>query len=166
VPRDGDIVRVAAEAGNVLSHPPEGGDDVLDGEVRGVFECSAVVGEGEPPEGAESVVQRDTDGTAGRGEPGCVRSGLGVRSHLESAAIDIDDDGQRFVGGVFGCPHVEVEAVFAESVVGLEPRGGACLEGCGSLLVVWHVRVEGQQDRAVETFCGGEGDTEPGADGV
>lgn len=158
---DGDFVRVAAEARDVLLHPLECGDDVLDAEVRGVFECSAVVGEGEPSEGAEPVVEGNADRAAGSGESGRVRGCLGVRAELPASAEDVDDHRQWLGTRIFRCPDVEVQAVFAESVVGLEPGGSASLEGCGPLLVVGKVGVVWDQNRAVEAFGSGERDAQP-----
>ena len=72
VTSDGDVCGVAAEAGDVLLHPSQGGDDVLQAEVGGFLERSAVLGEGEPPEGTEPVVQGHPHRAAGGGESGGV----------------------------------------------------------------------------------------------
>lgn len=53
---DGDVLRVATEARDVLLHPSERGDDVLQAEVSGIRERAAVLGEREPTERAEPVV--------------------------------------------------------------------------------------------------------------
>lgn len=60
--------RVATESSDVLLHPSERGDDVLQAEVSGVREHATVLGEREPTEGAEPVVQGHPNGAAGRGE--------------------------------------------------------------------------------------------------
>jgi hypothetical protein len=65
---DGDVLRVAAETGDVLLHPLERGDDVLEAEVGGVRKHAPVLGEREPAERAEPVVQGHPDGAAARGE--------------------------------------------------------------------------------------------------
>lgn len=72
---DRDIVRVSAEPGDVLPYPLQGGDDVLQAEVRSFLECTAVLGEGKPPKWAEPAVRGHTDRPSGR----CETGGIGCR---------------------------------------------------------------------------------------
>jgi AraC-like DNA-binding protein len=122
---DGDVLRVTAEAGDVLLHPLERGDDVLETEVGGVREHAPVLRKREPAERAEPIVQGNSNGAVGRSQARCVRGGLGVRADFEPAAEDIDDHGKQSFAGVFGCPDVQVQAVLTQSVVGVEPADPA-----------------------------------------
>ena len=65
---DGDVVRVAAECGDVVAHPVQGCDLVDD---SGVGHRSVVI-EDEEAECPDAVVDGDDDGVGGGAQPGSV----------------------------------------------------------------------------------------------
>lgn len=68
-----------------------------------------------------------------------------------------------FIKCVFVRPDVEVQAVFAATVVGFEPAGICGLKRHGSLLVKDRVRFEGHQSQSAGQFSAGVGNAEPRA---
>src|SRR3546814_16416235 len=71
----GDVAGIAAEAGGVLAHPVEGGDQVENPRVAGMGEALAAdVGEVQVAEDVEAVVDRDDDHVLARGEVGAVEA--------------------------------------------------------------------------------------------
>src|SRR5262249_59413726 len=72
LPEDGDLVRVAAEGGDVVAHPLERAHQVERPEVpRALGVARALAAErgmAEPAERAEAVVEGDDDDVLGRGE--------------------------------------------------------------------------------------------------
>ena len=114
LPEDGDVLRIAAERGDVLLHPFEGGDLVHVGVVAlGLVRMLvAQRREGEETEAPQTVVERDED-DALLGELDPRRPGRGAAAEHEGAAVDPHHDRQlRVRRGPGGSPHIDEQAIF------------------------------------------------------
>ena len=110
---DGHLVGVAAELLDVLLHPLEHHDLVLDAKVAG---GEAVPG-GEEAEGPQAVVEGDEDDVVLQQVVGAEEVG-GSSAHDESPAVDVDHDGALLLVQLRGVD-VEEEAVLVSGGLAL-----------------------------------------------
>ena len=110
----GHTAGIAAEARDVVAHPLEGGDRVVQTEVRVVAAERSRI---EEAEGADAIVGADDDDILLSRETRTVVDRLRGRAEHERAAVEPHHDGLRFAARVanFGRrPHVEREAVLVD----------------------------------------------------
>jgi hypothetical protein len=104
-PEHRHLRRVTAERGDVLAHPLQRGDGIVQPEVRDVATDRARV---EETERAEAVVRGDDHDVLLRREPGAIVAALRRRSEHERTTVEPDHHRSRI--GIRGRPHVQVEA--------------------------------------------------------
>ena len=125
LPEDGDIGRITAETGDIVTDPFEGLDDVQHSEIAGMLIFPSESGKVEETERVEAMVEGDDDDTVVTGKVGSVigdefLAGAGG----ETAAVEPDHHGAlRPV--LDACrPYIDAEAVLVrKSVVPVHRKG-------------------------------------------
>ena len=120
---DRDEVGIAAERRDVVAHPAQRQDLILQREIAAL---SVVVAKEEPAEIAEPIVQGDDDEAVLASMLRSVDPGSASRSAQESAAMNPDKD--RGAPSEVGTPDVQVEAVLGDDRV----RGVVVVLGAGN----------------------------------
>lgn len=110
---DGDIARVAAEGRGIVAHPAQGGDLVVQAQIRHEFVTER--GQVEEAQRTQPVVDSDHDHIAGLGQPFAVVDGLGCGAQAERAAVQPHHDRAEFVARIGGGPDIEPQAVLAHA---------------------------------------------------
>ena len=114
---DHHIVGIAAEIGDIVADPFEGGDEVGHADVDGIgISGAGDFGEVEEAEDIEAVVDGDLDDIMLAGHLGAFMGGEFIGgAEGEAAAVEIDHDGA--FAGEAGGPEVDLEHVFGHVAV-------------------------------------------------
>src|ERR1700742_2589822 len=103
---DRDAIGIAAERADIVAHPTQGEQLILQAEIAAL---RIVVAEEQPAEIAEAVVERDDDEAVLARLPRSVEPGAAARPAEEGAAVNPDQ--HRRPASEVGAPDIEVEAI-------------------------------------------------------